>query len=359
MGGPFYELINEPAHYVRRKWFTQKPPFLSPLYYSHIDVTRTRIFGGYGPSACNCQGAYITEEAPFQAAYNQAYSRFQSKLGESAAWGENLAQYKQTFETAVDLLELCLRPTRKIAKALNGASRRAFKGKSSSGRGWNGERLGRFVAKNDLSSSDRWVRPLKEVNAAYLQWVYGLKPLMSDLVSTVAVLDGASSFDYDIRTTGKAEKVYDESGSRYWKKYVFRKYISRAKISATVHLENPNLHKAQQLGITNPVALAYELIPFSFILDYLVDIGGYLSSFDDLLGLTLKDSYVTQYSTGFGFDHFSDGGEYGDDWTALWLERTPVRSLPAPKPYLKLNVSHWQAIHACSILASIGLLRGR
>lgn len=359
MNGPFYESKDELDEYVRRTWYTQKPPFTAPLPYTVGRVLVTKRDRAYKIISAGNSGGTRLWNWDSREAYSQAYSKFQSKLGESAAWGENLAQYKQTFETAVDLLELCVRPTRKIAKILNGFSKRAFKGRAEfRGNPKNRQQFQRFVGRGDLGSGDRWMRPLKEVNAAYLQYVYGLKPLLSDLQATLLVLDKPADFSWDIETFGTEFVNWRDKGSWYERRADFKCCV---KLAANVTCTNPNLHKAQSLGLTNPVALSYELIPFSFIFDYICDVGGFLSSFDDMLGLKMTDAYVTRYNKGSGFDHYS-GGDYSylnTDWTALWMQRTPSQAFPAPRPYFKLKLSHWKAIHACSVLASVGLLRGR
>lgn len=44
---------------------------------------------------------------------------------------------------------------------------------------------------------------------------------------------------------------------------------------------------AQQLGLTNPVSLAWELMPYSFVVNWFVDIGSFLAQFDTFAGLRL------------------------------------------------------------------------
>lgn len=60
-------------------------------------------------------------------------------------------------------------------------------------------------------------------------------------------------------------------------------------------VENPNLHRATTLGLTNPAAIAWELVPFSFVVDWFIPIGNFLNSWTDFLGLRFEDSYNTRY----------------------------------------------------------------
>lgn len=50
---------------------------------------------------------------------------------------------------------------------------------------------------------------------------------------------------------------------------------------------------AQQLGLTNPASLAWELMPYSFIVNWFVDIGSFLAQFDTFAGLRLIEMSET------------------------------------------------------------------
>lgn len=47
---------------------------------------------------------------------------------------------------------------------------------------------------------------------------------------------------------------------------------------------SPALQTLQQLGVTNPMNLLWELIPYSFVVDWFIPVGDYLSSLDRFLG---------------------------------------------------------------------------
>jgi hypothetical protein len=46
--------------------------------------------------------------------------------------------------------------------------------------------------------------------------------------------------------------------------------------------------KAAQLGLTNPVSLAWELLPFSFVVDWAWPLGDYFSNLDALYGWEIR-----------------------------------------------------------------------
>jgi hypothetical protein len=59
---------------------------------------------------------------------------------------------------------------------------------------------------------------------------------------------------------------------------------------AVVRVDNPTLRAASEAGLTNPLSVAWEMTPFSWVADYFLKIGGFLSSFTALEGLTVLDS---------------------------------------------------------------------
>ena len=54
---------------------------------------------------------------------------------------------------------------------------------------------------------------------------------------------------------------------------------------------NPNLALANQLGLTNPLVVAHELVTLSFVADWFFNIGNYLEALTAFQGLTMRDGY--------------------------------------------------------------------
>lgn len=54
-------------------------------------------------------------------------------------------------------------------------------------------------------------------------------------------------------------------------------------------------HELSQLGITNPALIAWELTPYSFVVDWFIPIGNWISSWDATLGLTFRDGLQTVF----------------------------------------------------------------
>jgi hypothetical protein len=54
------------------------------------------------------------------------------------------------------------------------------------------------------------------------------------------------------------------------------------------------LKTASELGLTNPVEVLWELVPFSFVIDWALPIGSFISQFDASLGWTFVDGSITR-----------------------------------------------------------------
>ncbi len=64
-----------------------------------------------------------------------------------------------------------------------------------------------------------------------------------------------------------------------------------------VTISNPNLYLANNLGLANPAIVVWELIPFSFVVDWFVTVGQFLENGSAWLGLTVTKPYTTYGGT--------------------------------------------------------------
>lgn len=125
---------------------------------------------------------------------------------------------------------------------------------------------------------------------------YGWKPLLMDVhgaAKHLAERDTADATRYRYTVRAKSSVV---TSPGYWN----HSPVSIGPISVVVHnnlhaesgcmfhlnynLDNPALHEAAQLGLTNPAAIAWEVLPWSFVADWLLPIGEYVNAMDAQLG---------------------------------------------------------------------------
>jgi hypothetical protein len=60
-------------------------------------------------------------------------------------------------------------------------------------------------------------------------------------------------------------------------------------------IANPTLFTLSQYGLTNPLAVAWELVPLSFVVDWFVSVGSFIRSIQRPMGLNFDWGYITSY----------------------------------------------------------------
>lgn len=127
----------------------------------------------------------------------------------------------------------------------------------------------------------------------WLQLQYGWKPLLSDVYGACDALSKRDAEDW--RVTAKAyrsdllESSYETSDdaskygpSDHWRGAVRRQRGVFVRIDALP--ENDLTMSLVSLGVTNPLKVAWELVPYSFVVDWAFPVGDWLDSLDALLG---------------------------------------------------------------------------
>lgn len=69
---------------------------------------------------------------------------------------------------------------------------------------------------------------------------------------------------------------------RYWSEQE-----KSCRVKLWLKISNPQLSQLQQLGLTNPALVAWELVPFSFVFDWFISVGQYLQGITALHGVTI------------------------------------------------------------------------
>lgn len=129
---------------------------------------------------------------------------------------------------------------------------------------------------------------MKTSASLWLEYHFGWEPLVKDIYEAVKVLS-SNPPPIKVRATGKCSlEVQPASGlGPLWT------YHARALVQAEVWVSNVNLALANQLGIINPATVAWELVPFSFLVDWFIPVGKLLDSWSFMLGYGVKYPFNT------------------------------------------------------------------
>lgn len=129
----------------------------------------------------------------------------------------------------------------------------------------------------------------------WLQYQYGIAPMVGDIHSLIDHMLRSVRAGRLLSATVSGRNALnrqDYNDSVYWRKQTGFQFWT-AKLYYTVRADSLPRELAQ-LGISNPLLLAWELIPFSFVVDWIIDVGGFMSSIDAFNGVAINGGYITR-----------------------------------------------------------------
>lgn len=121
----------------------------------------------------------------------------------------------------------------------------------------------------------------KLVQNRWLEYRYGWIPTVMDintLVNKPLGIPGTVCRGFSI-------KRYDSSGYREGDWHYSQTGTFTSQVSAFLTPKDPFMKTASQYGIANPALVVWEMVPYSFAVDWVFDIGGYLEHLGALNGL--------------------------------------------------------------------------
>jgi hypothetical protein len=120
--------------------------------------------------------------------------------------------------------------------------------------------------------------PVQKISSAWLTYVYGIKPLISDLESLQELPNqfGIRTYTKKATSEGKITIPFQNGGLSAWRSDFSYKLEVRTGVIMSADLSK--VRKAAAMNLFNPIGVGYQLIPFSFMVDWIYDLGGYLNS---------------------------------------------------------------------------------
>jgi hypothetical protein len=280
--GPFYKERNIVSngvvqfHHEIYGYRQRKPYNLQLDYYTDKSFVRGRKAVDNDPAHDNIavmSDAPAVDWASYDHATNKAFAKLVDDLGEASIWAVNLAEHKQGLAMIA-----------KRAVQLARVARHLKRGDVFSAC----KELGLSEVPKALKTRHGLAKKFSDL---WLELHFGWVPLLQDIHAALETLSeplkpkriigrGTYSHEYETRVGpfGYVDKF---------------KYNTAAKIQCKVVCTNPNLHIAQQLGFLNPATVAWELIPFSFVVDWFVNVGQCLGSASAFAGVQVIEPCQT------------------------------------------------------------------
>jgi hypothetical protein len=204
-----------------------------------------------------------------------------------------------------------------------------------------------------------------ELASAHLTWAFAISPLISDIKKTIEVIKSAerrvkwliynNNRPVPVSFTKVLSSEYPIAGvtfpampasSELFGSQVFRTFYSaNYKAFGTATYDVSGLSESsiakkllkQAFGFNDPLVFLWEKIPFSFVLDWFVDVGGYIASlpsksvFPYVLGNTGYSIYVSQANTRTNYGWKSSSYTPRQYWLGIryveyltYYKRTPI-----------------------------------
>lgn len=153
----------------------------------------------------------------------------------------------------------------------------------------------------------------KEIRSQWMAYQMGIKPTLSDIDDATHVIDDA------IAGGARPAEVVYRKGFKTLTPNVSTKtdvgmnggLVGSISIEARCHIasrylvSNPGMVRLQRLGLTNPASVAWELLQFSWMVDYVLSVGDWLNSFTADQGLAFMEGTVSRFLRVVDLDDFS------------------------------------------------------
>lgn len=197
----------------------------------------------------------------------------------------------------------------------------------------------------------------KDLAGRWLELQYGWKPLLQDVKGAAEFL--AHHFQTPLRKVYTARRVKDlgelTTSSPSNTKILWSKCRSTSQIKAILE----EVDVIGMAGLKDPLSVVWEKIPYSFVVDWFIPIGQYLSArgmSQSLTGTFVTTRTIRFEARGYGFapavaktGKMIGGESYRNTW--LNVTRTVSTKLAIPKPSFKplAKVASWG--HSANALA--------
>lgn len=195
----------------------------------------------------------------------------------------------------------------------------------------------------------------------WLELQYAWKPMLADIYSAHRVLTEGVTRKNNIL---HAKRTIRENGS-YEYATVYTKLQGNVQVSHRCkmwyRMSDATVDGLSRLGLINPLEVAWDIVPFSFVVDWFIPVGSVLEAYSSTLGLTYIDGVISSVATVAangqhyhmgGWAYYTDGNRF--NWHVDYYCFQRSVAFATPSLYVK---SPFSSTHAVSFLALLRQLR--
>lgn len=185
---------------------------------------------------------------------------------------------------------------------------------------------------------------LKKAADLHLETIFGWQPLLQDIHNAcTTVIQKAAQRSY---VTARSQQAINDSIDPPfgWSLSIAQNVDGemRVTVSAGVEVTNPNTWLLERAGLLNPAAVAWDLVPWSFVVNMFANTGQLVNSVTDFCGLKFHNLSITTMDRGMYYYKIG----YRNDWSETqWVNNQKSRvlgSLPSPNLVVKLPNANWE-----------------
>lgn len=208
------------------------------------------------------------------------------------------------------------------------------------------------IVRKIVSKNPQWKDVAKTPANLWLGYHFGVVPTYHDIHS---LMESITKGFQPLKISASTSSTYDVSFD-YWPGIGWKnagrppttqgsgRFTYIIKSGATISVQNANTILLSRYGLTSPASVAYELTPWSWAVDYFVNVGQVISNIEPRFpGYKIVDGYTTRYIKGGGHRQYNDAAIVGPSKSRVyanesWTTGTMSRS--------SLNLSYALAIQA-------------
>lgn len=258
------------------------------VFYRDLDSPRNKIPKRYKVvywKMSNGAGFGYTSLArpAFDAVADEAVNKALDKLYEKFGQAEDLRVAWKERQTAIDMVTSGVRTIVNIARAVKRRDPR--------------------IIRAILRRNPTWKDVATTPSGLWLQYWFGIVPTISDIHHAAGIF--TQDFpEPELRV--RASAAWEDSVSGYPELLLpgasawvgGGSYVGRVEMGGKITAIDPNVSLASSLGFGQPLSVAWEMTPFSWFVDYFVNVGSLITNLEPRFpGFTVVDKYTSIKTT--------------------------------------------------------------
>lgn len=210
----------------------------------------------------------------------------------------------------------------------------------------------------------RFIRSPKKAGSKWLEFQYGWKPTAQTLYDTVQ--KSMSQTNEFIRVVARAREFqHSTEVSKSSTTTTVRniEHSARCLYVVNLKLSNSVLQSLAGYSSLNPASIVWELTPYSFVVDWFVDVGSYLRNLESALvysssvhsgfsTVTTKSTVSSVITEQSSTPYYNKNGQRFGKWERVTKSRSPLYSMPLPNfPRFNASLGSARLLNAAALLS--------